>query len=276
MGDLITAPQQSITAHQGMNREQVELLKRTICKGATDDELSLFRMICQRTGLDPFSRQIHAVKRKVKNEETGQWEDALTFQTGIDGFRLISQRTGLYEGQTAPQWCGEDGAWKDIWTENMMPFAARVGVYRKGFREPIWGVAMYQEYVQRKRDGNPIAMWSKMACTMLAKCAEAQAHRKAFPQESSGLYANEEMIQAVPAEDDRPLPPPEQPQVVDEMRKSLEAFAEMKQRIGARRYYEILGASGFEHANEIRAIKDRRRIWHDMDAVARSVETPNV
>ncbi len=48
---------------QAWNREQIELVKRTVCKGASDDELLLFQHVAERSGLDPFARQIHAVKR---------------------------------------------------------------------------------------------------------------------------------------------------------------------------------------------------------------------
>lgn len=184
---------------QGFGHEQVELIKRTICAGATDDELALFIKVAERTGLDPFARQIHAVKRW----DSDKGMNVMSIQVGIDGFRLIAERTHRYAGRLGPYWCGEDGEWlmddkgrPRPWLRADPPSAAMVGVRHRDYVEPLYAIATWKSYVQTKKGGVVTHMWATKGDLMLGKCAEALALRGAFPAELSGLYTDDEMGQA--------------------------------------------------------------------------------
>lgn len=182
--------QQNAIAVAEFSQDKIALIKATIAKDATDTELELFLYQCQRTGLDPLARQIYFVKFK------SQGKSQVSIQTSIDGFRLIAERTGNYEGQGVTKWCGESGVWQDVWLDDDPPRAAKATIYRKGWEHPIVAVARYASYVQTRRDGKVTVFWHNMPDVMLAKCAESLALRKAFPQDLSNLYTQSEMGQA--------------------------------------------------------------------------------
>ena len=163
--------------HATLLPQDEALLRRTITAGLSDDEHAVFVRTCNRSGLDPFARQIYISRRRNETQ----------FLATINGFRLTAERTGKYTGQLGPHWCGPDGVWKSVWTAQEPPAAARIGVLRSDFKKPVWGKAIYSEFSQGGE------FWEGMPCNQLAKCAEAMAFRKAFPKELSGLYTTEEM-----------------------------------------------------------------------------------
>jgi phage recombination protein Bet len=167
--------------------ERLKAVQDVIAPGCTPAELKVFAEACRRTGLDPFQRQIYAIKRSGR----------LTIQTGIDGYRVLAERSGRYAGQVGPYWCGADGQWHDVWLAKEAPAAARVGVLRRDFDKPIWAVARTEAYRV-----NSNSLWGTMPDVMVAKCAEALALRRAFPTEISGVYTEEEMQQAERAAQD--------------------------------------------------------------------------
>ena len=167
---------------QMWDTKQLAALKQLGLTNASNGDLAVFLHYAQRTGLDPFARQLYMIERGGR----------YTIQASIDGLRIVAQRSGEYAGQVGPFWCGEDGTWTDIWLEKTPPMAAKVGVLRKGFVEPLWAVAKFDGY----NANSPI--WKKMPDLMIAKCAEALALRKAFPNDLSGIYTAEEMEQATP------------------------------------------------------------------------------
>lgn len=172
-------------AIHSIDNEKLALIKQTVAKGATDLELDLFLHACKRTGLDPLMKQIYAIKRWSAADN----RDVMSFQTGIDGYRLIADRTGKYAGSDEPSFMvSADG----------LPEVASVTVTKMvdGVPCKFSASARWLEYVQRNRQGQPTSMWQKMPFLMLGKCAEALALRKAFPAELSGVYTHEEMMQA--------------------------------------------------------------------------------
>lgn len=185
-----------------LTRAQVDIIKNTIAKGASDDELKMFLYVCERTKLDPFSKQIHLVPRW----DSKQGKEVRTPIVGIDGLRSVAERTDNYAGNTDPIFDGEttikytEVTWKG---KNKTEAEATMSVPTRAtatVKKVVHGVicdftatAEWSEYYPGDKGG---IMWRKMPKNMLGKCAEAKALRKAFPMVMSGLYVAEEMHQA--------------------------------------------------------------------------------
>jgi phage recombination protein Bet len=161
-----------------------------------------FIAACNRTGLDPTTKQIYAALM------SGKW----TVLVGVDGMRVVAQRSKEYEGQTPVQWTRDGVTWVDAWLPELQggqegdrPAAARAGILRRGFREPLYQVVTWKEFGMdsRFRGDN----WGTRPAHMLGIRAETHALRRAFPNDLSGLYTVEDFdTDAVDTEDAAAVP----------------------------------------------------------------------
>jgi len=164
--------------------EQERMIRDTCAIGATAEECSVLLEIARARRLNPLLRQIHFVKRWDNKQNRHVW----SAQISIDGMRAVAQRTGRYNGQDEPEFGPKN--------QRGFPEWAKVRVYRKDWDRPAVGVAYWAEYVQTSQGGQPTKFWADMPFNQLAKCAESQALRKAFPEDCGGLYTDTEMEQS--------------------------------------------------------------------------------
>jgi phage recombination protein Bet len=190
---------------------QLDLIRHTVAKDCTADEFDLFIAVAQRVGLDPFRRQISAIVFNKKRPERRR----MAIITGIDGLRAIAARSGRYrpdEAEPEITYLPEaKGATNPLGVEKAV---VRVFLRDEGGADwrPVAGVAYWDEFApiyeawaegedRRRRPTGKLVLdsagaWARMGRVMIAKCAEAQALRKAFPEDLSGLYETSEMDQA--------------------------------------------------------------------------------
>lgn len=188
----ITTTSQSSIAH--FTPEQHKVLQEQLAPKCSPSELQYFIEVCKITNLSPFTREIYAISRETWNPETQRKEPKMSIQVSIDGLRKRAANSGYYDGSTT-FWCGEDGKWLEVWLKSTPPSAAKTVVYRKGCGQPFTAVARFDAYKQDFK-GKLSGLWEKMPDIMIGKCSEALALRKAFPEQTAGLYASEEMDQA--------------------------------------------------------------------------------
>jgi len=162
-------------------------------KDATNADLAVFMHYCQKTLLDPFSKQIYMIPRREKQGD--QWVTKQTIQTGIDGFRVIRDRVcarlGVEVEYEDTIWYDADGREHTVWLSETPPTACRVVVLKNGKRFPA--VLRTAAYMATDKNGNALAQWRTQPDHQIEKCCEAFALRRAFPNDLGGLYVDEEM-----------------------------------------------------------------------------------
>ena len=224
MGDIVTMQPHgaAVPVARTFQPRELNLIRNTVASDTNAAEFDLFIEVCKRVGLDPFRKQIYAVVYNKGDVEKRK----MSIITGIDGYRAVAARSGLYRPDDQAPLIETD---KDLISPSNPKGILRATV--KAFRfgpdrewHPAVGVAYWDEYVpleaadfkwvdtgetwpdsgkpKRRKvaaegsDQQPSGKWAAMPHVMLAKCAEAQALRKGWPEDLSGVYVAEEMAQA--------------------------------------------------------------------------------
>lgn len=251
-------------------------LKSSLYPGANDDSIEMVLSYCQAAGLDPMTKPVHIVPMKVSTgrKNADGWdikEDRDVVMPGIGLYRINAARTGQYAGCSEPEFgpiCVLEST-RDVWVDGAnnrrqkvsKPFQLQYPEWcRVTVRKLLGGQVVefsakeyWLENYASKGDGSPNAMWEKRAFGQLAKCAEAQALRKAFPEAVGSQPTAEEMegkdiIEGESARAERrpaatraiTRQPPAEPEDTEERRAlyaSLQEFAET----GMAEYQEVWG-----------------------------------
>lgn len=172
--------------------ELIDVLRGSLYPGADTGSIKMVIGYCRAAGLDPMQKPVHIVP--MWDSKAGSMRDVV--MPGIGLYRIQAARSGEYGGIgepefgpditeniggyeiTYPQWCrvtvtrlvdGQPAAFtaKELWKEN---YAVKGG---------------------KEKSIAPNAMWMKRPYAQLAKCAEAQALRKAFPEAGAAPTAEE-------------------------------------------------------------------------------------
>lgn len=209
----------TVWAPDGMGVGEIELFKRTLAKGATDDELALLLRTASHYQLDPLTKEIWYA-RFEGNEKPG------TIMVGRDGLLAIAERSGQFDGmtsgvvkagdtfvfgQSAPEHtfgaehAVQNAKGEETYAVGRGPISfAYAYVYRKDRSKPFRVIAEWLEHGKPKtRDaqgnlltgGQAKTPWMKFPSSMIRKVAEAQALNLAF--RVSGAVGDAEVAEAV-------------------------------------------------------------------------------
>ena len=174
----------------------IDVMRASLYPGAKPDSIRMVMGYCAARNLDPLRKPVHIVPMWVKEpgSDKGAMQDVV--MPGIALYRIEAARTGEYAGKSEPIF------WP-MQTQRLggadvsFPAWCKVTVYRmvNGQRCEFTALEYWLEnYATAKRDTDaPNAMWKKRAFGQLAKCAEAQALRMAFPEATGGESTAEEM-----------------------------------------------------------------------------------
>jgi phage recombination protein Bet len=183
-GDRRMSPDEYFRAVKLTMKKRVKEGGAWVDADPTDGEVNFLLIKAAEYGLNPLKGQIYATWRG----------GTIQVETTLDGLRVLAERTGEYRGQTPPEWF--DGIrWTDVWIDDkeQQPVAARVGIRREGFPDPVFVTVHWREFKQTNRKGELSEVWKEKPAHMLAKTSASLGFRAAFPGEAGGIYTAEEM-----------------------------------------------------------------------------------
>jgi len=217
-----------------MNEKEIKMIK-DLYPRVPENDFNRFIYVAEQTGLNPLRNQIYLVERNSK-DKNGNWKKNYTIQTSIDGLRIVAERTGKYAPEREPLLLKEE--------KELMGATAYVKkMTDDGNWHTVAATAYFDEYVQLDKSNNPTRFWKKMPRLMIAKCAEALALRKSFPDALSGIYTDDEMGQSTNEDVIKPNEniSTEEARVIKEMINGDKKAVEMiKEEFGVEKISDIL------------------------------------
>lgn len=216
----------NVVAHPAQDNKMMALIRRTVAADCNDDEFNMFAANCSRLGLDPLRRQAYAL---VYNKDKPA-KRRMSIIVGIDGFRAVAARSGNYRpDEEEPRFEYDEALKSSTNPLGIVKATVKIHQYSHGQWFPVTGVAYWDEFApikeewaegedgKRRPSGKKTldGKWPTMSRLMIAKCAEAQALRRAWPDDFSNVYAPEEMDRAKAEADLLPAEAAEQAMIED-------------------------------------------------------------
>ncbi|MDE3023251.1 MAG: phage recombination protein Bet [Pseudomonadota bacterium] len=180
--------------------ELIQVLKNSLYPGAKDESIKLVIGYCHASNLDPMQKPVHIVPMNVKDARTGEYEWRDVIMPGIGLYRIQAARAGKgaeYAGISEPEYGEEitetlDGCeinyprWCRVTVRRLLPNGSIAEFTAREFWKENYAMKGGKE-----KSIAPNAMWFKRPYAQIAKCAEAQALRKGFPEIGSQPTAEE-------------------------------------------------------------------------------------
>jgi phage recombination protein Bet len=193
----------ALTATDQAQRELVEVLESSLYPGAKSQSIGLVLGYCKAAGLDPMLKPVHIVP--MWDSKQGAMRDVV--MPGIGLYRTQASRTGQFAGMGEPEFgpdinatIGGMAVTYPEWCRVTVRRALPSGIVAEFTAREYW-IENYAAKGGKEKSIAPNAMWARRPRGQIAKCAEAQALRKAFPELGSMPTADEMEGRALQPED---------------------------------------------------------------------------